>query len=412
MTSLNPTLTRWQGIGLMATTLLGTGVFILPQLTIASAGQLAVWTWLLLTLAMLPIALVFAELGRRFPSAAGPAFFVQEAFGRRYGYVIGLMFLFVVPMGAPAALMITFEFLKPIVQLTPLQSILGQLATLVLLFALNWRGLRLSGRSQLLLTLAIVLIVVALVVAFIWQAPAPKTPIAQGTTQGMFKAMGLALWSFLGIEAITHLSAEFRDPKRDFVPAVLGGTVLVGLIYLGCTFISMLDVSAPLAIVGAYDTLLGHSGRWVIAVLGVASGLATVNVYMASVSRLAWSLSQDAVLPRFMKALNRHQVPSVALLVVLVMCCTTMCIAYLAGEQYEAMVRWTNGVFVFIYIASMMAAWRLLNKRYRAAIVMSLVVCVGFALSLGSSLLYGVLLAVVLGAWIHLRVKRVVEHPV
>ncbi len=403
MNSLNPSITRWQGMGLMATTLLGTGVFILPQLTIQTAGHLAGLTWLLLTLAILPLALVFAQLGRQFPSAAGPAFFVQAAFGRRYGYVIGLMFLLVVPLGAPAALIMTFEFLKPIMPLTPLQATLGQLATLGLLFAFNWRGLNLSGRAQLALTLAIVGVIVALVSAYLWQAPAPKTPMLQGSTAGMLQALGLALWSFLGVEALTHLSAEFRDPQRDFVPAVVGGTLLVGVVYSACTWLSSLDSTAPLAIVGAYTLLLGDSARWVIAVLGVASGLATVNVYLASVSRLAWSLSQEGILPSYMQVLNQHRVPSNALFVVLLACSITLVVAHVAGQQFEAMVRWTNGVFVFIYTASMLAAWRLLAKRYRLAIGLSLLVCLGFALSLGSALLYGLCLALMVGFWLNLQ---------
>jgi amino acid efflux transporter len=43
-------LNLWQGAALLATTLLGTGVFILPQLTIAQAGPFASWAWLLLTM--------------------------------------------------------------------------------------------------------------------------------------------------------------------------------------------------------------------------------------------------------------------------------------------------------------------------------------------------------------------------
>jgi amino acid efflux transporter len=403
MQQLNPTITRWQGIGLMATTLLGTGVFILPQLTIGTAGHLALWTWALLTVAMLPLAWVFAELGRRFPSAAGPAFFVQTAFGQRYGYVIGLMFLFVVPIGAPAALMITFEFLKPLISLSPTQVLCGQLAVFGLLFAFNWQGLQLSGRTQLALTLAIVGVVLLLLVAFAVQPTTPVTPVKAGSVQDMWAAVGLALWSFLGIEAVTHLSAEFRDPKRDFVPAVLVGTVLVGLIYMGCTVISLLAPTAPLAMVGAYEQLLGSSGRWVIATLGVASGLATVNVYMASVSRLAWSLSQDGVLPSFIKPLNRHQVPSRALLMVLLLCSSTLIISHLVGEHFEVMVRWTNGVFVLIYLASMLAAWRLIAANYRPAILLSLGVCLGFVVSLGTSMLYGLALALVFLLWVKVR---------
>ncbi len=66
----------------MATTLLGTGVFILPQMTVAKAGSGALLAWALLTLAIIPVTLVFARLASRFPHAAGPAYFVERAFGR------------------------------------------------------------------------------------------------------------------------------------------------------------------------------------------------------------------------------------------------------------------------------------------------------------------------------------------
>lgn len=406
MTSLNPTITRWQGIGLVTTTLLGTGVFILPQLTVHLAGSLASLTWILLTLAILPLALVFAELGRRFPSAAGPAFFVQQAFGQRAGKVIGLLFLCIIPVGVPAALMMTFEFFKPLIQLTPWQTLMGQLAALLLLFVLNWRGLHVSGRAQLGLTLVIVVVITVLLIAFAWQQPAPQAPIPNGNRFGMLQAMGLALWSFLGIEAVTHLATEFKNPEQDFLPAMLGGTVLVGLIYLACTQLSMLDLQAPLAIVGAYKILLdSDTGRWVIGLLGVISGLATVNVYMASLARLAWSLSQEGVLPKVFQPLNRHRVPSIALSIILSIASLSLMLAYTLGENFTALLLWANGVFILVYIASMLAAWRLLDAKYRPAVVLALLVCAGFAGSLGRALGYGVLLAGLISGWVIFTAK-------
>ncbi|HPQ95727.1 MAG: L-methionine/branched-chain amino acid transporter [Thiothrix sp.] len=398
MTRLNQTITRWQGMGLMATTLLGTGVFILPQHTLASAGDMTVWTWGLLIMAVLPLALVFAELGRRFPSAAGPAFFVRQAFGYRYGRVVGLMFLLVVPLGAPAALIMTFEFLKPLITLSPGQQLLGQVLVIAALYWLNWRGLQLSGQSQLILTLVIVVVVGAMLLAFLWQVPV-LPPLPAGSGSGMLGAIGLAIWSFLGIEAITHLSAEFRDAQRDFIPAVLGGTVLVGLVYLACTWLSMLAPDSGLAMVSAYEQLLGNSGRWVIAILGIGSGIATVNVYMASAARLAWSLSQDGVLPARLQYLNRHQVPVVALLLVLGLAMLVMVLAHLAGQDFMVMVRWTNGVFVLIYTLSMLAAWRLVRRRFRPAIGVALLVCGLFAWSLGADMAYACALMLMLGLW-------------
>ena len=155
MTRLNQTITRWQGMGLIATTLLGTGVFIIPQLTIQHAGDHAIWAWVVLLLAILPLAYVFAELGRKFTHAAGPAYFVSQAFGQTAGRIIGLLFLFAVPPGAAAALIMTFKFLDPLITLSAQQAIIAELAVFLLLFFINRRGLQLSGRIQLGLTLII-----------------------------------------------------------------------------------------------------------------------------------------------------------------------------------------------------------------------------------------------------------------
>lgn len=405
MSRLNQTITRWQGMGLIATTLLGTGVFILPQLTIAVAGDKAPWAWGLLLLAILPLALVFAELGRRYTHAAGPAYFVELAYGKVAGRIIGLMFLFVVPLGAPAALIITFEFLKPLITLTPQQALTGELLVIALLFFANRRGLQLSGKVQLGLTLAILAVVVLMLGAlFIAPQPAPAVavavPIKSGSGHGILAAIGLAIWSFLGIEAVTHLASEFKDVKRDFIPAMLGGVTLVGLIFIGCTYLSMLAPTDSLAMVGAFELLLGDSGRWVIGLLGLICGIATVNVYFASLARLAWSFSHDGALPAALKPLNKHNVPAAALLSFLLLSALILVACYLLDQDFPAIVRWVNGAFVLVYGAAMLAAWKLLPKRYRPAVAAGLTACLVFAYSLGSAMAYALILAVVLSAWV------------
>lgn len=394
----------------MASTLLGTGVFILPQLTIHEAGSWAVWTWAALVAAILPLGWVFAVLSKDYSHAGGPAYFVQEAFGIRYGHMVGMMFACVVPLGAPAALMMTFEFLKPLVTLTPLQSMLGQIGIIAGMFLINLKGMQLSGKIQLLITLGIAGVVFAMIGAFLL-APgdvAVSNELKQGTFSGVMAAISLAIWGFLGIEAVTHLSSEFKDAKKDFVPAVMMGTALVGILFMFCAYLSMFDPTADLAVVSAYQQLLGGSGAWVIGILGLASGFATVNVYFASVARLVWVLSCDEVLPRQFRALNPHGIPRNALLMVQLVSALVIVGAYVMSEPYEEIVRWVNGVFVFIYAASMLAAWRLLSKRHRPAIVLGLVACGVFVYCLGPSMIYGCLLAVGLFSWLNFR--NIGEH--
>ncbi len=382
---------RYQGAALLATTLLGTGVFILPQVSLQQAGGAAIGIWLVLTLLAVPITVIFGALAGAIPNAAGPAHFVGEAFGAVAGRVMGLLFLLVVPVGGSAALLMTWSFIEP--WFGAQYQLSGQLLFLGVLFALNRVGFQLSARLQLGLTLAIVAVVVLLLGAFFWQgAPLTAPGLELPAWSGISAALALGFWSFLGVEAMTHLAQDFRDPARDLVPALLIGLLLVGLIYLGCSAL-LWALAAPgesLTMAQAFDRLCGGAGQWVIGILGLCSGLATVNVYTASVARLTWSFSQQGVLPAWFQPLNRHQVPERALYLIIGLMAAVILGSSPFPQQLEALIGWVNGVFAVIYLASMLAALKLLPSRYRATAIVSALLCLGLMLTLGTLLWYAV----------------------
>ena len=382
---------RYQGAALLATTLLGTGVFILPQVSLQQAGGAAIGIWLVLTLLAVPITVIFGALAGAIPNAAGPAHFVGEAFGAVAGRVMGLLFLLVVPVGGSAALLMTWSFIEP--WFGAQYQLAGQLLFLGVLFALNRVGFQLSARLQLGLTLAIVAVVLLLLGAFFWQGAPLTVPVLDVPAwNGISAALALGFWSFLGVEAMTHLAQDFRDPARDMVPALLIGLLLVGLIYLGCSAL-LWALAAPgesLTMAQAFDRLCGGAGQWVIGILGLCSGLATVNVYTASVARLTWSFSQQGVLPAWFQPLNRHQVPERALYLIIGLMAAVILGSSPFPQQLEALIGWVNGVFAVIYLASMLAALKLLPSRYRATAIVSALLCLGLMLTLGTLLWYAV----------------------
>ncbi|MBY5992480.1 L-methionine/branched-chain amino acid transporter [Ferrimonas balearica] len=402
MTTLNPSITRWQGIGLLATALLGTSVFILPQLTVSMAGAGAMWAWGLLILAMLPITLVFAQLGRRYPSAGGPAYFVAQAFGTRAGAAVGLVFLFAAPVGLPAAMMMTFEFVHALVPLSPAATLLAQLGVLMAMVGLNLRGVQLSGRLQFGLTLVILAVMVGIAVLVFGRADVSLAPLGESWQRGaMLAAAGVAIWSYLGVEAMSHLSAEFRSPERDFVPAMLWATVLVGGIYLcGTALVLALPQGEGLAMVALFDLSLGGGGAWVIGLLGILAGIATMNTYLNAMSRLIWSLSQQGYLPSVLAPLNRHRVPQRALLGLAGVLASSLLVAYLTGLDFDVLLPWVNGLFVVIYLLAMAAGYKLLGGRYRwmALAGASFSALLGYAL--GWALIYGVGAMVLVLGWL------------
>ena len=385
---------RWHGAGLLTTTLLGTSVFILPQMTVAQAGNYALLSWALLILAIIPVAMVFATLSAHFPHAGGPAFFVEKAFGKTAGRTIGMLFLFVVPIGAPAAIIMTYWFIETLFQLPSVYALPVQLAIVGLLFLLNYRGIQFSAALQLALTVVIALVVIALLIGgMIVPSPPPLTTASAFNIKSVLGAMGLAFWSFLGIEALSHLAGDFRDPKRDLIPAIMLGTLLVGAIYLGCSFLLLdTDSGEALAMVVLFDRIIGSHGALVIGLLGVAGGMATVNVYTASLARLSWSLSQDGVLPAYFSQLNRYGIPQRALQVILAIMLVTLVITHFSPHSLEDLIGWVNGVFVLIYLASMLAALKLLSSRHRPVVYFSCLFCAVIAVGLGSKMLYALAL--------------------
>ena len=404
---------RWQGVGLLVTTLLGTSVFILPQLTINMAGSGALWAWGLLTLCILPVALVFASLSSRFPHAAGPAYFVEKAFGPVAGRSVGIIFLLAVPLGTPAAILITYQFIDALFAVPHAMALVIQSAFLVLLYVLNCRGIHISATLQLGLTLSMLAVLALMLGArALLDVPLPLTDVSSST---ILPAAGLAFWSFLGIEAMSHLAADFRQPDKDLKPAIMIGVILVGGIYLGCTWLILtVPTSAPLAMVGVFDRLLGGAGAQIIGLLGLAGGIAAVNVYAASLIRLALSFAQEGVLPVWFSKHNHHGVSERALVTLLLVVATILVITHHTQHDLEDLVSWVNGVFVIIYLAAMLSAYRLLPARYHWLTTLGCLFCLMLTWGLGWKMAYalGILLITAPLLWLqHQRKSKAGYTP-
>ncbi len=74
MSQLKQEITLLGGIGQMSTTLLGTGLFMVPAIAASIAGEQILWAWCALLIAICPIAITFASLGKRYPNAGALRF--------------------------------------------------------------------------------------------------------------------------------------------------------------------------------------------------------------------------------------------------------------------------------------------------------------------------------------------------
>jgi amino acid efflux transporter len=303
MISNHGTMTVAQGTALSVGAVLGTGVISMPALAAGVAGPASLLAWLALILLSAPLAWTFAALGARHPDGGGVSTYVRLAFGPHAAAAVGWCFYFAVPLGAPAAAAFAGGYVADVLG-GGRTTVLGTfLLVMAIVFGMNWFGLRISGRAQLILTGTLAALLVVTVVAALPHARlANLTPFAPHGWAGVGAAAAVLVWGFAGWEAVSSLSAEYRRPGRDVPRATAAAVLVVGVLYLAVATTSVLvlgpaigNSAAPLADLLAVG--VGGPVRVVTAVVAVLLTIGAVNAYLAGASRLGVALARDGALP-------------------------------------------------------------------------------------------------------------------
>lgn len=300
MSELKQEITLLSGIGQLSTTLMGTGLFMIPAIAASIAGQYSLWAWLFLFVLICPVALTFAQLGKRYPNAGGTAYFVRKAFDKRLESAVAWLFVSVIPVGVPAAIALAAGFLQQLLPSALNHALMAQLITVALLVAVNLLGARSSGHLQTLIALAIF----ALVGAFLWRGEVSVEDLhmpvlASDSLLPIGAALAVMFWCFVGIEAFAHMGEEFKNPQRDFPIAIVIGCFVAGVTYWACSVV-ILKFGAygsaefdSASIPWLSEQLFGTHVKTLISVIGFSACFASINLYTQSLSRMIWAQARE-----------------------------------------------------------------------------------------------------------------------
>lgn len=410
MSGLRQELGLAQGVGLLSTSLLGTGVFAVPALAALVAGNNSLWAWPVLILLVFPVAIVFAILGRHFPSAGGVAHFVGMAFGPRMERVTGWLFLSVIPVGLPAALHIATGFGQALFGWHDEQLLLAELGTLAIVWWVGSRGASSSANLQTLVAALIVVLIVAIWFAGnITVADIPFPAINDIDHSQLFAALSVMFWCFVGLEAFAHLASEFKQPERDFPRALMIGLLLAGTVYWACTVLVLHfnafgeDKAAAASLPGIVVKLFGVKALWVACVIGYLACFASLNIYIQSFARLVWSQARYKPESRLAR-LSKRQLPMNALNAVLGCCVLSSLGIYLLDINLDALIIYANGIFIMIYLLCMLAGCRLLKGRCKALAVVGGMLCLLLLAMVGWKSAYAIVMLA--GLWAFLPKRK------
>ncbi|HLI30888.1 MAG TPA: amino acid permease [Terriglobia bacterium] len=333
-----------------AGTMIGTAIFVVPSIMLEQAGtpMRVLGIWALAGVLSLFGALGYAELGAALPEAGGEYVYLHRAYGPGMGFLYGWTQFIVAKTASIAAIATGFllylAYFFPALshvlwsrpaslaghaftfRLTGIQA--GSAGLIVVLSALNMLGVRRSGAIQTIFTIAKLAVLAALIVLGLafghgsWSNFRAELPHYAGA--GGLAAVGIAtisaLWAYDGWNNLSMVAGEVENPQRNIPLALIGGSVLVILVYI-LVNIAYFHVLTPSQVAGtrtvaaeAARHLLGRAGGAFVAVGVLISTFATLNGSILAGSRIPYAQARDRLFPQSLAAVHpRFRTPVAAI---------------------------------------------------------------------------------------------------
>ena len=368
-TTAQPRLGLLQASALYIAAVLGTGILVLPALAAQAAGPGSILAVLAVLLLSVPLAGTFAVLASRFPDSGGVATYVRMALGDTAARISGYMFYFGVVIGAPVVGILAGRYLSSIFGGNNSTVIVIAVIVLALPFVSNFWGFSVSGRVQLGLTGALVVIIVLVVILALPAADAANfAPLLPHGWAGVGVAISLLVWAFSGWEAVTHIAGEFTNPRRTIPLATAIAIVAVGIGYVGLQLITVAalgpaagDTDVPLLTLVA--TTAPGVGPAIIAAIALVVSLGVLNTYTGALAKLGASLGRDGDLPRFFAAgAESGGVPRRSLALNALVIAVYFVAAALTGFTLTPFILINTACMLTVYALGMVAALKLLAR--------------------------------------------------
>ncbi len=341
---------------------IGSTVFLLIGPGYLIAGPSLILGFVLNFVVTMFTAMAYMELGSAFPETGGGYLWIRRAMRDPFGFMGGWMswfshtivasfYIFGFGLAATVLIKVFLGLQSLTVALGPLllneadlQKIFAVAAAGVFIF-LNYRGTRLTGRSETAVALGLIAIAIAFIAfGLIWIFRQPVFPVqsfepffrgtgAFGQSVAILGAMGFTFIVFEGYEIIAQTGEEVKNPEHNIPRAhfiVIGvSTVIFVLMAFAAVGIAgncapgptcLLTTTAAGKVVGNNNAIAEIAGVVMpyglpIVVFGVALGaLASLNSLIYSSSRVAFAMGRDGTLPHSLSRLHpKKRTPHVAI---------------------------------------------------------------------------------------------------
>ncbi len=358
---------------LVVGSMIGSGVFSLPQNMAAGAGPLAIIIgWAITAVGMLALVFVYQSLATRKPDLnAGPYAYAKAGFGPFIGFNSAWGYWLSAWIGNVSYAVVVFSalsyFFPAFGDGNTWQAVIGASVLLWLVHALIMAGIREAAVVNLVVTAAkiapIVLFIGVAVVAYkidVFSADFSglgNASLGSITTQ-VKSTMLVTLWVFIGIEGASVYSAR-AERRKDIAAATITGFLtclafyaLVSLLSLGILKQPELAALKNPSMAGVLEAVVGPWGAVLIntaLVISVAGAFLSWTLLAAEIPLAA---AKDGTMPRFFAKESKKGVPSASLLITNLLVQAFLLVTLFAQSTYQALFSIASVAILVPYILS------------------------------------------------------------
>jgi amino acid transporter len=368
-----------------------------PRWVAAAAhnGTSSMSLWVLAALLFfVPMALVINELTSRFPEEGGLYVWSKEAFGDFHGFVAGWTYWLYTIFYFPGLLLASASMSAYVLggkgaELAQDRTFLlaGSMALLLVAVALNIIGLNIGKWLQNAGGIATYLPLMILVAlgGVMWLKYGSVTHFTWSNMMPSWNWDTVNFWSqiafaFSGLELVSAMSGEVRDPRKTLPRAALSAAVLIAAMYIAGTLavLSMIPAADVDPKSGVFHAITVGSVAFKIGFVGVLAALLVtvgnaggVGSTVAGIARVPFVVGIDRYLPKaFGKIHPRWRTPHVSIIVQAVASALVLLLSQISESTrgaYQVVIDITIILYFIPFLYMFAAAIKLASRPDRAA---------------------------------------------
>jgi APA family basic amino acid/polyamine antiporter len=318
---------------------IGMGIFKTPVNVAAKAQipELFFLAWIIGGIIAVCGALTYAEIGSRYPVTGGYYKIFSVCYHPSIAFAINCIIVVSNAASVAGIALIGAEYLSKIILDPQMQTgeyrILIATISIIIFYAINLLGLKASSKTQNVLTVIKIVMVLTLICAvFFGEQTTSITPIFKSVTGGSpvwsdyGKALGLCLiavsFSFGGYQQTINFGGEVKEAKKIVPRSIIIGLAIIITLYMAINYayvkvigFEQLKTAESIAAILA-GKIFGPIGFSLLSILIYLSVLGYVNVNLLSNPRAMYAMGEERALPKiFTKTTKKHGVMIVSLTV-------------------------------------------------------------------------------------------------